>query len=332
MINIKELKETIEKKLDFVDKVIILPHNSIDYDAIGSALGLSLNIKKYEKEFFNLMNDPTYKIDYGVKSIIDDASKEFNIINRDEYNNIKGNDLYIVTDVNKKCLVSINDYLKNPDNIVIIDHHEEDGNTIESNNRYIDKSASSASEIVTKLLCNNKVKIPSNVANYLLAGIYLDTHNLTTNVTGETARMATKLIDCGANVEKVTELFEEDFVSDRKVQELVSNLNMVTYKVAILAASEDSEYTKEELAKAADYALKFNPDASFSIGKIDDDLISISARSRAKIDVGKVMSEFGGGGSPFSAAARLSDTTIDDTAKKLVKILEPKYKVQKENL
>lgn len=326
MIEVKDLKNDIESKIINSEKVLFIPHKNADFDAIGSAIGLSLIPKKLKKQSYIIMNDPMYAVDPGVKIIVDEVKKEYDIINNDKYKSIAHpNDLFILTDVNKKYLISIVDYINNPDNVIVIDHHDSDKNTVESNSIYIDTDCSSASEIVVSLLNNCKIKIPSNVANYLYAGIYLDTAKLTKNCTAETMKAAAKLLECGAKINRVNELFKEDFLSDRKVQNLINNIQMINCMIAFIEASEDEEYSREEIAKAADYALKYGADAAFAIGRIEDEIVSISGRSTEKINIGSIMSKLDGGGNPYSGASKIENTTVEEVGKRLKKVLKPSY-------
>ena len=331
MENIKNLKANLESKILSSSNVVIVPHNGIDFDAIGSAIGLASIVKKLKKVPIIVVDDPYSKMDYGVSLVIEEAKNEYSIVNKDKYlQNADPDDLFILTDVNKSYLVSVNESLTNPDNIVIIDHHNEDDKTVNSNLKCIDPSISSASEIVTHLLNLFKCKCSPEVANYLLTGIYLDTNKLTKNVTPETMKTVAKLLEYGANINKVTDLLSEDFLSDRRVQELVSKAKITTYSIAMILAEEEDEYTKEELAKAADYLLKYRVDAAFSVGRIDEETISVSARSKEKINVGMVMQQLEGGGNQYSAATKLKDTTIEETGKKLIKLLQPNHYVMGE--
>ena len=330
MIDIENLKVNFENKVLSSDKIIIVPHKNADFDAIGSSLGLSLASKKLKKDSIIIVDDKTYELDRGVQYIIKEAKNEYPIKSKCKYqSDASKDDLFVLTDVNKNYLITCNDLLTNPEKVIVIDHHEDDENTVKSNNLYIDPKISSASEIVSKMLLKMKIKIPKNIANYLLAGIYLDTNKLTKNVSSDTLLIASKLLEQGAQTNEVLDLFVEDFDSDRRVQELVNRTKMITYKIALVLADEKEEYTTKEIARTADNGLTYGCDASFAVAKIDDDTIAISARSKEKIDCGKIMSEFKGGGNQFSGAARIKDLSIDEVGNKLVKLLRPNYYIEK---
>lgn len=323
MSNIKIFKDTLEQKILEANNIVIVPHNSVDFDAIGAATGIALIAKKYKKPYYIVVNDPVYKIDHGVQLIIDESKKDTTIVSREKYlQNASANDLFILVDVNKSYLVSLHDKLK-PENTVVIDHHTQDEESVKTDIKHIDLEVSSASEIVVALLNHLKIKITANVANNLLAGIYLDTNKLSKNVSSCTMKIIAKLLEMGANMNKVTDLFAEDFISDRRVQELVSKAQISTYSVAIVTADDNIEYTREELAKVADYLLKYKVDAAFAIGNIGDDIVSISGRSKDKVNIGEVMENLHGGGNQYSGATKLVNCSIEEAARKLTKIIKP---------
>lgn len=332
MKNIKELKINLESKILDSKKVVIVPHLGIDFDAFASAIGISLITSKLQRPSTIIIDEPMYKMEHSVKKVIDETKKNFNVVNKEKYlKTMDNDDLFILTDVNKSNLICINEEIKTVDkeNIIIIDHHDAGFTTIESNYGFLDLNASSASEIVVKLLALFKIKYSIDVANYLLAGIYLDTNKLTKNVTPETFKIVAKLMENGASNSIIDNWFAEDLESDKRVLDLVSKTKIYKYSFAVVLAEEDCEYTKEELAKVADYLLKYGVDASFAVGKIDESIISISARSKEKINVGEVMKELNGGGNRFSAATKLTNSTVEESGKTLLKILEPKYLISK---
>jgi ribosomal protein L9 len=65
---------------------------------------------------------------------------------------------------------------------------------------------------------------------------------------------------------------------------------------------------------------------AFAIGNLDDETIGISARSIDKFNVSVVMEQFGGGGHLNNAAAQIKDSTINEVAEKIERIIEETYK------
>lgn len=328
MQSIRDLKVNLESKILSSKKVVLVPHTPVDFDAFASVIGLSLVVSKLEKDFSIIIDDQAYKMEHSVKKVIDDARKKFNIINKETYlKTYDPNDLFVFADVNKKDLVCLKEELNNIDknNIIIIDHHDEGSTTIDTEYKYINPNSSSASEIIIKLLNNFKIKYSTEIANYLLAGIYLDTNKLSKNISPDTFKMIANLMKNGASNSVIDEWFLEDFESDKRVLELISKSIINKYSFAISMAEEESEYTKEEIAKVADHLLKYGVDAAFSIGKIDNNIVSVSARSKDKVNVGEIMKELDGGGNSHSGATKLENVKIEEVGKRLVKLLEPPY-------
>ena len=327
MKDIKGLKESLIYGINTSDKVIIIPHVNPDFDAIGSALGLAVIAKKYKKDVYIIVDEPSYKLYKGVSDILKDIKNEFKVISGAEYKTIKGdNDLFILTDVNGKNRIPLKDDIVE-NKTIVIDHHDENDDTIEGLYNYIDTSLSSASEIVTSIICT---KIPAEIANYLLTGIYLDTDHLNKNFKKNTAKSVSKLMEYGADMNDVTELFLEDFYSDRRVQQLINNVQFLTYIIAYVEGDQNTEYTREELARAADYLLKCKcpvntVNASFVIGDIGDGIMSVSARSKSNVDVGEVMRQVSGGGSPTSAATQFNSAEKSEKTQKILSLIKPKY-------
>ena len=328
MIDYKKLKSVLEERINSADQVFIVPHLGIDFDAIASSIALTLIANKYKKPNYIILDEELIKIEPGVKLVIKDYNNKSKFITTNKAMQLKGNnDLLIATDVNKKYLVGVKDHIDEFNDIMIIDHHETDKNTIQTGEgeTFIGLEESSVSEILTELLGMFNIKIEPNIANYLLTGIYLDTDKLRKNLKPTTTRIVTKLLERGATIETVNKYFEEDFNSDRKIQALINKTRFLTYTIALAIENEDIEYTKEELAKVADYLQKFNVDVSLAAGHINESLISVSARSNGNFDIGKVMDEFGGGGDIYKGATKIDNEPIEEVDRKLVRTLTPKH-------
>lgn len=322
MENLKVFKSILDIKLHDSDQVMIFPHKEADFDAISSSMGMSLISRELKKDNYIVFGDKQPSKDLGIQKIIDEEKSNFSLISQRSYRNIvTDNSLSVLCDVNKPKLV----YGKkiNPDRLVVIDHHQKDKESFDASLEYIDVQKSSTAEIITMLLDLYKVDISSNMANILLTGILLDTNKLSKNVSINTIKAVGSLLERGACMEIAQEYFIEDFKSDRKIHELINDTQFLD-RIGLIKAKDDKEYTKEELAKAADYLLKFKIDAAFVIGNLGKGITAVSARSKAKIDIAGIMQELSGGGTPHSGATKLKRTTIDEVEKRLMKVLAPR--------
>ena len=146
--------------------------------------------------------------------------------------------------------------------------------------------------------------------------------------------MVKKLMKSGASNDEVQHLFQENYESDVKVNDLIKGLEFITFQYALGVASPEQIYTREELAKAADRALTYGYDASFILGYLDEDRheVGVSARSNGKVHVGHIMEELGGGGNDKSAATTSKDKSAEELGEeiklKLVVCLTIKLKIQ----
>lgn len=326
----KNIKSTLDNIIANNDSIFVATHLRPDFDAIGASMGISLIAKKNKKKAYIIINDNFEKLDLEVQKMISAVKKDCEIITSDTAQTlINEGSALIVVDTNKDYLIheGIKKLLPKFKEVLIIDHHKSDEKTITANNYHIDDKLSSTCEEISRLLFANGVKLTPIQANYLLSGILLDTYKLTKNASAETLKVVSRLCDKGANINETNNMFLEDYESDRKMLRIVSHTEFPTFVYAIACDNEEENkiYQIEDIAKAADYLLKYKIDASFALGYIDEDTISISARSKGKIDVSAVMKLFGGGGNVFSAATRIKNVPIENVKAKLNEILNPTY-------
>ncbi len=334
--NIKVLKTRLETEIKKCSNVFIVGHNSPDFDAIGSAIGLYVLARRYGKKSYIIVDDDEIKIEPGVKRIIDSSRDEYNFITRNDFlEKVNNNSLLIVTDVNKINMISVGEDLDIFGHIIVIDHHLEDESTIPTEDRFISLETSSASEIVSRVLLLSKTPFNNEVANYLLAGISLDTKRFKQNTTGKTHDTAEHLMDDrGASMDYVNSLFLEEFASAKRINNLIftdgftrilkySEDPFTPIQVSFTINREEPKaiYAQEDYAKAADRMLKFTGiDASFALGYIDDEIIHISSRGGKRVNVGTIMEAMPGqcGGNAQSAGGRIKTDDIDTVERELV--------------
>ena len=90
----------------------------------------------------------------------------------------------------------------------------------------------------------------------------------------------------------------------------------------MICVLDENTYNPSYLATLSEDLLRFdNVEASFTIGKLTNDKIGISARSLGYINVEEYMSLLGGGGHKTDAACQLEQVSLEEAENQLTQIL-----------
>lgn len=342
---IDNLKGSLISNLDKAFKVFIIPHNNMDFDALASSIALSDICQHLGIDNYIVTNDKPKNMKPSFREVYLNLKTKYNFINSEGLDKIKTRDsLFIVTDSCVKNLIPTPNIDSYSDNIIVIDHHKPDNNIINTNNLFISSEACSASEILFYLMKNMDMYITTETAQLLLAGVYLDTKGLffVNNPSG--FRTIAKLLQYGANLQDVQNLFTiSNFEDDIKQKELIINLLKFTQfytddksmRFAVTMNNNDPKtvYTNEQLAEACDSLLQYSLDAAFVIGYIDSEKlgeghsnkISIKARSKISentVDVAEIMQLFNGGGDTNRAAVSIDCNNIEKISEALKHVIK----------
>ena len=325
--DVKKLREILELEIKNCSNVFVVGHNNPDFDSIGSAIGLARLVKEYNKAAYIIVDDLKLNLQSGIVTVMDSVKDEYKFIKKKDVDKlVSDKSLLLVTDVNKKSMISIGDMLDRFGDIVVMDHHTENEDSVITPYKFIDLGVSSASEVVTHILNCSKIKYDANVANALLAGIELDTKRFRYNTTPKTHDAAEKLQINGANDEDISDLFLEEFDDFCKISNLIVNGTLIYKYSKTLGVSftlnrnmPKEIYRIEDCAKSAVKMFSFKEiDAAFTLGYVSENEIHISARGNGRVDVSKVMMELGGGGNPTCAGGKIESQDIFEIEKKLM--------------
>ena len=336
---IELLRDVLLKNIANASQVFIVGHNTPDYDAIGSALGVATIASELDTKAYIVVNDLAQELDSGVAKIIEDTKDDYHFINLEEFQALANkNSLLITVDVNKKYLTSVQEDLDKVGKIMIIDHHQETDQTIVADYKHIDERASSTCEIVAQLLQNLEINSSSTceivaqllqnleinyseeMANYLYAGIVLDTKSFQKNTTATTHDTAEKLYARGASYEVVSRWRVANYEEDKKINNLIfgSNIireigpsetteitinnNSIRVYTNILGAPQVSFainritpheiYRRDLLARAADKIVAKYAEVAVVMGYVDEETVGICARSKGNLNVGNLLEVF----------------------------------------
>ena len=304
------------------DNVILSGHKEPDLDSLGSCLGLceiieSLGVKPY------LFLDYKHLEDYNtnINQAFNKMKKNIICVNNRTYKKIVGKTLLIVIDVHSSERL---EYPKLVDEFdtVVLDHHIKNSNYIKNTKLfYIDSNLSSMSELITYYASSLNLYLDNVIATILLAGIEIDTNGFNLKTTSDTYGAASILMSMGADTILKQELLKETKDEYLKRASVIKNSFMLNDDIVMCIISG---LTKSlELAEVAEELLTFEDvKASFVIGKIDNDLIGISAKSLGDIDVSFVMKQMGGGGHSSNAACQIKDKSIKEVKQEIINLIK----------
>lgn len=308
--------------------VLIMGHRAPDYDSIGSCVGLA-----------RLCICARGGDHSGIRVVVDRDHSNFRacydlLANLPEYramfvggdvglDAVRKDTLLIVSDVNNIYHTECPKLLKAVRNVVIIDHHRrQDQYEFKPLMTYIRPGVSAASELVSEMLefSPYRAELLKEEANLMLAGLMLDTKNFTTSVGMQTFSAVHYLYERGAHPNVVRKLFTESISNLYTASDIDSKTRIYRDKIALTWLSLDHPATEEDsiaIAKAADKLMTLNGiEASFALLRAEG-TVTISARSRDRINVQIIMQKLGGGGHYDMAGATLPRTTLEEASKKL---------------
>ena len=328
-------KNTLDKLLEESDRVFITGHKfpDPDMDCIGAAIGMSLICKKNKKKSYIVVDEP---IEKNAREFIEETKGEFEYISSSKVPELlTDNSLLISLDNSQVSRTAVATDLGRFKSIFVLDHHEEGKESIETPYKCIDSELSSTCEAVSILTFLSKVRIGPKNANYLYAGIKLDTKDFTKNIsTALTHNVAYKLQLKGANLKYINRWFKKNPEEDKLIQEVIRNTVVYPYQYAISCVDGLSSVN---IAKAADLIASYDYSAVFVISQISEDEVIISARGNGDVDVGKIMSCFElvpgchGGGKQIEAGAQIKGRTINEVSTFLWQLLQPCYMITEMN-
>ncbi len=317
--------EKIIEQIQKSKRILITSHMNPDGDAIGSSLALllALNNNNNENKVIRLV------LQDEVPSFLK-FLKHYFLIEKSNIIETKYKfDLVITLDsADLQRIGNVSDFISEKTKLINIDHHI--SNLEFGDLNYVDAKASSASEIVYKLIKEMKIEISLDIAEALYTGISADTGNFAySNTSSETLLIASKLRGIGIDNEKISQYLYSN-KSEKQLRilglalenmEFFENvkLNLFYLTQADLkrfkAKKEDSEGIVEMLRsyKECEVALFLREE--------EDGTIKGSFRSKGR-DVNKVAQLFDGGGHKKAAGFK-----SDKTKKEIVEMILKKLNI-----
>lgn len=286
----------LKTKIKNSKNIVIMGHVSPDGDTVGAGLAFTLAIeKKY----------PDKKIDFILQDSVPSNMKFLKQINKIKSKELKGNNYDLAIFVDSATLQRVGEIGEIAKDIykINIDHHI-------SNSRYgdlniIDGHISSTSELLYDIIKELDMDMDEEIAEALYLGIINDTGNFShSNVTKNTFKVASELIELGADNNKIvneffkTKSYQRIKILGKALSEMKFNKEKkLVYFFLPYAFLKEVGASKEDTEGVVEEILNFSEsEVSLFLREEKNGEIKGSMRSKRDKDVNKIANIFGGGG------------------------------------
>ena len=291
-------------------------HRMPDADSFGAAVGIYRVAQTLGRRAHIVLNEVPSSISPMVELFRNNPEYEEDMIigSSQAIESANSNTVLVVVDVNKPSITECPDLLRFCKSVVVLDHHRQGTETVENATlSYVEPYASSASEMVSEILqyTYDNIKIRSEEADCMYAGIMVDTNNFLTKTGVRTFEAAAFLRRNGADVTRVRKLFREEAIEYKAKADAVSQAEIYRQFFAIsICNAEDLPSPTVIGAQAANELLNIRGvKASFVLTDYQGK-IYISARSIDEVNVQLIMERMGGGGHMNTAACQMEGVGI----------------------
>lgn len=265
-VRIRVFSDSLMSLIQRSSNILIMGHQDMDMDALGSCLGVKAICDFLKKEAY-IVYDPKLterKTRTALTSLYDrDEMNKMFCSPREAQDMVKPESAVIVCDISKPGMTMCPSILDKTDKVVVIDHHRRATDFIENPVlSYIEPSASSASELIAEMIHYNSVatKIPldSTMATLMLAGIFLDTSFYKAKTTGlRTFEASMILKEYGANNSQADDLLKDEYEEYALINKIISTLKTPYYGVVYCVCDENEIVERSTLAKVGNQCIQF---------------------------------------------------------------------------
>jgi len=218
--------------------------------------------------------------------------------------------------------------------IHVFDHHPPMDNDIRGHYEAIQPTGATVS-ILTEMILAKGIEISPDEATIMSLGIYEDTGSFTfTSTTEKDFKAAAELLSKGANLNIISNLIAREISPEQigLLNDMIQAATNYTINgIEIIVTSVTAEYYVPDFAFLVHKMVKMeNLNVIFVLARMEDK-VYIVARSRIpEVDVGAIVTPFGGGGHNFAAAATIKGMTLVQTEHQLLEILQKKIRSRRQ--
>ena len=327
-VRVRVVSNTIRDLLNKAGNVIILGHQEMDADCVGSALCMATIAQGLKKETCIVAKSG------GVEAMINDVlnfykediENNYDLVTESEsINRLNDDTLVIMVDHHDAAQSNGSNLLKKAKKVIIIDHHRRKAD-LDTNPLllYVEASASSACELTAEFLpyLLRRGNILPSIANIMYLGMVIDTNHFRVRTGARTFDVAKTLRQLGADPVVCERLAQEPFAMVKKRSRLIDAAEKYLDIFAI-SALDDDIYPRSIISQASDQMLQIKEiKAAFVIAMISKDEVAISARSKDGFNVQTIMEKMHGGGHMTAAGLQRRDEGVGNLKNELLQVLK----------
>lgn len=314
------------------DKFFIMGHSLADVDSFGAAIGIYCAARQLGKKAQIVIDE----VNTTLRPIKESFSPENGypedmfLSSLQAIEELDSHTALIVVDTNRPNYTECPTLLNRAKTIVVFDHHRQGEEVIKNTVlSYTEPYASSTCEMIAEVLqyFDEDIKLSSDEADAIYAGILIDTNNFVTKTGVRTFEAAAYLRRCGAEVTRVRKKLRNDMDAYKARAEAVRHAEVYRGAYAISVCPADNiESPTVACAQASNELLNIiGIKASFVLTEYHEK-IYISARSIDEINVQLIMERMGGGGHMNSAGAQLTGCTLEQAKRTIENTLDEMLK------
>ncbi len=304
---------------------VIATHENADFDGIASMLG----VKKLYPDAIPIA--PTSQ-EKGVREfILTSAMEYFRLVKLKDIDLDKIKRVVLVDTSQMSRVGKLAKVIKRPDvEVHVYDHHlpPDPETPIDFS---IIKPVGATVSILVSLLKERGIKLRPEEATLMALGLYEDTGAFTfRSTTKEDFEAAAYLLECGANLNVVAELINQQFTPGDIVllNEMINaaqihNINGVPIVITKIA----TDHYINDFAILVHRLMEIeNMGVLFALVQMGNKIFIIARSKLPEVDVADILSVFGGGGHKAAASASVKNLTLIQLEDELLKVLQKKVK------
>ncbi len=331
-VKVRSVADSVSTIIKQSSNVLIMGHNDMDMDALGSSLGM-MAICDWCGKPSKIVYSPKRaekKTRLAFQSAFSREVYEKMVISpEDAVSQVKDTTLVIIVDISVPAMTMAPKLLDVANKVMIIDHHRRgDKYPDRPVLSYVEPSAASASELIVEMIryatANPRIELKPTYATIMLSGIFMDSNFFKSNKTGmRTFEAAEILKSYGADNTVADDYLKEEFEEYTLVNKIVSTIQTPYYGVVYCVSDDRDIIERSTLGKVCNQLMQLKGiNACFVIGRTDDKTVRLSARSDGSINVQTLCEKMGGGGHFSMAATAVSGNSSEPLTKTLLTVLD----------